>query len=44
MILKAFEIDKSSISEFKLFIIYGENDGLKKEIIQKIKKNHSGKE
>ena len=39
MILKSFDIDKSNISEFKLFIIYGENDGLKKEIIQKIKKN-----
>tara|TARA_Y100000816_G_C26080996_1_gene569753 strand:+ start:491 stop:1489 length:999 start_codon:yes stop_codon:yes gene_type:complete len=44
MILKSFDIDKSNISEFKLFIIYGENDGLKKEIIQKIKKKHSGKE
>ncbi len=44
MILKSFDIDKSNISEFKLFIIYGENDGLKNEIIQKIKKNHSGKE
>ena len=44
MILKSFDIDKSNISEFKLFIIYGENDGLKKEIIQKIKKRHSGKE
>ena len=44
MILKSFDIDKSNISEFKLFIIYGENDGLKKEIIQKIKKKHNGKE
>ena len=44
MILKSYDIDKSNISEFKLFIIYGENDGLKKEIIQKIKKKHSGKE
>ena len=44
MIIKSFEIDKKKISEFKLFLIYGENEGLKKEIINKIKKNHSGKE
>ena len=44
MILKSFEVDKSNISEFKLFIVYGENDGLKKEIIHKIKKAHTGKE
>ena len=39
MILKSFEIDKKNISKFKFFIIYGENEGLKKEIINKIKKN-----
>ena len=44
MIIKSFEIDKKKISEFKVFLIYGENEGLKKEIINKIKKNHSGKE
>ena len=44
MIIKSFEIDKKKISEFKLFLIYGENEGLKREIINKIKKNHSGKE
>ena len=44
MIIKTFEIDKKNISKFKVFLIYGENEGLKKEIISKIKKNHSGKE
>ena len=44
MILKSFEIDKSNISNFKLFIIYGDNEGLKKEIIHKIKETHVGKE
>ena len=44
MILKSFEIDKINISNFKLFIIYGDNEGLKKEIIHKIKETHVGKE
>tara|TARA_B100001057_G_scaffold491802_1_gene582825 strand:- start:2253 stop:3263 length:1011 start_codon:yes stop_codon:yes gene_type:complete len=44
MIIKAFEIDKKNISKFKVFIVYGENEGLKKEIISKIKRDHGGKE
>ena len=44
MIIKSFEIDKNNISKFKLFVIYGENEGLKKEIISKIKKKYVGKE
>ena len=44
MILKNFEIDDKKISNFKFYLIYGENEGLKKEIIEKIKKNHVGKE
>ena len=43
MILKSFEIDKKNFSKFKLFVIYGENEGLKKEIISKIKKNYNNK-
>ena len=43
MILKSFEVNKTNISKFKLFIIYGENEGLKKEIIEKIKNNNEGK-
>ena len=44
MIIKSFEIDKSNISKFKLFVVYGENEGLKKEIISKIKEKFVGKE
>ena len=44
MIIKTFEIDKKNISKFKVFLVYGENEGLKKEIISKIKDNHNGKE
>ncbi len=44
MILKSFEIEKKNISKFKFFLIYGENEGLKKEIIKKIKTGNNGKE
>ena len=43
MILKSFEINKTNVSKFKFFVIYGENEGLKKEIIEKIKSNNEGK-
>ena len=43
MILKSFEVNKATVSKFKFFIIYGENEGLKKEIIEKIKNNNEGK-
>lgn len=43
MILKSYEVNKTNISKFKLFIIYGENEGLKKEITEKIKNNNEGK-
>ena len=44
MILKSFEIDKKNINKFNLFVLYGENEGLKKEIIDKIKNSQKGKE
>ena len=44
MIIKSFELDRKDFSKFKLFVIYGENEGLKKEIISKIKKKHNNKE
>ena len=44
MILKSFEINKKDISNFNLILVYGENAGLKKEIINIIKKKFSGKE
>ena len=33
MIIKSLEIDKIDISKSKLFVIYGENEGLKNELI-----------
>ena len=44
MILKNFELNEKNISKFKFFLIYGENEGLKKEITKKIKNQHIGKE
>ena len=44
MILKSFEINKIDVSKFKFFLIYGENEGLKEELISKIKSSHIGKE
>ena len=43
MILKYYEVNKANISNFKYFIIYGENEGLKKEVIEKIRNNNEGK-
>ena len=44
MIIKSYELNKINTAKLKLFIIYGENEGLKKEIISKIKKSYNGKE
>ena len=40
MILKSFEVSKKNTSGFNLFLVYGENTGLKKEIINIIKKKY----
>tara|TARA_B100000886_G_scaffold303934_1_gene234857 strand:+ start:116 stop:1102 length:987 start_codon:yes stop_codon:yes gene_type:complete len=42
MIVKYFEINKKNFDNCNLFLIYGENEGLKKEIIQTLKKKISG--
>ena len=44
MIVKFYEIANKEISKFKLFLVYGENEGLKKDIINKIKNNDSSTE
>ncbi len=44
MIVKSYEIKNKEISKFKLFLIYGENEGLKNDIIKRIKNNYSFKE
>jgi len=42
MIIKHFEINKEKLDKHNFFLIYGENEGLKKEIIQALKKKFSG--
>tara|TARA_B100000989_G_scaffold246727_1_gene193942 strand:+ start:4599 stop:5585 length:987 start_codon:yes stop_codon:yes gene_type:complete len=42
MIIKTFEINKKKIDNQNFFLIYGENEGLKEEIIQILKKNLNG--
>ena len=44
MIVKSYEIKNKEISKYKFFFIYGENEGLKNDIINKIKSNHGFKE
>ena len=39
MIVKAFEFNKINLSSKKIFLLYGENEGLKDEIKKKIEKN-----
>ena len=39
MIIKTFEINKKKFDEQNFFLIYGENEGQKKEIIENLKKN-----
>jgi len=42
MIVKTFEINKKKIDKPNFFLVYGENEGLKKEVIQNIKKKLNG--
>ena len=42
MIIKHFEINKKQFDKQNFFLIYGENEGLKKEIIQTLKKKFPG--
>ena len=42
MIIKTFEINKKKIDKQNFFLIYGENEGLKKEVIQNLRKNLNG--
>ena len=42
MIIKHFEINKEKFDKHNFFLIYGENEGLKKEIIQTLKKKFPG--
>ena len=42
MIIKHFEINKIKFDTHSIFLVYGENEGLKKEIIQTLKKKFPG--
>ena len=42
MIIKSFELNRKKFDKQNIFLIYGENDGLKKEIIETLKKNLNG--
>ena len=42
MIIKTFEINKIKFDKKNFFLVYGENEGLKNELIQNIKKNLKG--
>ena len=35
MIIKAFEINKINLDDYKLYLFYGKNEGLKNELIHK---------
>ncbi len=42
MIIKSFELDKKKFDRQNFFLVYGENEGLKKEVIETLKKNLNG--
>jgi len=42
MIIKTFEINKKKFDEQNFFLIYGENEGQKKEVIENLKKKLNG--
>ena len=42
MIIKTFEINRRKFNKENFFLIYGENEGLKNEIIEFLKKNLKG--
>ncbi len=42
MIIKTYEIERKNFNKQNFFLVYGENEGLKNEIIQIFKKNFKG--
>ena len=42
MIIKTFEITKNNFDKQNFFLVYGENEGLKIEVIENLKKNFNG--
>ena len=42
MIIKTFEIAKNKFDKQNFFLVYGENEGLKNEVVENLKKNFNG--
>ena len=42
MIIKTFELNKKKFDKQNFFLVYGENEGLKKEVIENLKENLNG--
>ena len=42
MIIKNFEINKKKFDNQNFFLVYGENEGLKNEVIDNLKKKFKG--
>ena len=42
MIVKSFEIDKKAFDKQSIFLVYGENEGLKSEVVEILQKKLSG--
>jgi DNA polymerase-3 subunit delta len=44
MILKSYELNKIKLNQYKIFLLYGDNEGLKEEVIKSIfEKNYLNK-
>ena len=43
MIIKTFEITKHKFDKQNFFLVYGENEGLKNEVIENLKNELGGK-
>ena len=39
MIIKSYEIKKKNLDLYNIYLLYGKNDGLKKEVINSINKD-----
>ena len=40
MIIKAFQVKNTSINNYNIFLLYGENDGFKNQVIDNISKDY----
>ena len=40
MIIKAFQVKNTSINNYSMFLLYGENEGFKNQVIENISKDY----